>query len=82
MLPSFLPLAFALLTAAQESPIIVKLVPPKETGIADVLIGALGLSGALALLAAVLGVVVASVMFLVRSRHPFPKSGDQPPTRL
>ena len=70
---SLLPLAFFLPTsAAQQQPIIVKLVDPgtHPKGIADILIGALGLSGVLALLALALGVLVAGLLFLVRSRHP------------
>jgi hypothetical protein len=35
-----------------------------------VLIGALGLAGALALFAVVCGIVTAGILFLVRSRHP------------
>ena len=56
----------------QSPPVIVKIVEPTTdpTGIADIIIGALGLTGALALLALTLGLVVAGVLFLVRSRHP------------
>jgi hypothetical protein len=53
------------------SPVIVKLVEPAEKGLADVLLGSLGLSGAIALAALVLGLVLAAVMFWMRSR-----SGD------
>jgi hypothetical protein len=69
---SLLPLAFFLLTSAQSQPIIVKLVEPKTpgTGVADILIGALGLSGVLFLIAITFGVLVAGVLFLIRSRHP------------
>jgi hypothetical protein len=54
----------------QQDPIIVRIIePPTDpTGLADVLIGALGLTGALALLAVVLGVVLGTVMFWLRSR--------------
>jgi hypothetical protein len=54
----------------QQPPIIVKLVePPRDpTGIAHVVIGALGLTGAITLIAVVLGLLVAGVMFWVRSR--------------
>ncbi len=51
------------------SPIIVKLIEPHPkdpTGLADVLIGALGLTGVLALLSLLLGVVVAAVIFWMR----------------
>ena len=76
-MPAFclLPFNFSLLASAQraaEPPIIVKLIEPNTDplGLADVVIGALGLSGALALCAILLGVVLAGVLFLVRSRHP------------
>ena len=71
---SLLPFAFDLFTSAQRQPppIIVKIIEPKTepTSIADILIGALGLTGTIALVALVLGLAVASVLFLVRSRHP------------
>ncbi len=51
-------------------PVIVKIVEPKKTGLSDVLLGALGLTGVLILGAVVLGIVVAGVMFLLRSRNP------------
>ena len=55
----------------QKPPIIVKLVePPKDpTGLAEVLIGALGLTGAITLLAVVLGALTAVLIFWVRSRR-------------
>ena len=66
--------AISWLLAWQEAkpPIIVKLVEPAgdPTGLADVLIGALGLSGFLAVAAVTLGLVVGGVMFLARSRDP------------
>ena len=54
----------------QKPPVIVKLVePPKDpTGIAHVVIGALGLTGVITLIAVVLGLVLAAVMFWMRSR--------------
>ena len=60
------------MTFIQESPIIVKIVeaPHDPTGLADVLLGALGLTGVLTLGAVALGVLVAGVLFLKRSRHP------------
>ena len=54
-----------------EQPIIVKIVEPANdpiSGLADVLIGALGLTGALVLIAAVLGLLMAGVLFWIRSR--------------
>ena len=71
-----LPFAFVLLTSAAQQretpPIIVKLIEPNNDpiGLADVVIGALGLSGALAVCAILLGVVLAGVLFFVRSRNP------------
>jgi len=52
----------------QSPPIIVKLVePPKDpTGIAHVVVGALGLTGVITVIAIVLGVVLAGVMFWLR----------------
>ena len=54
----------------QGSPIIVKLVePPRDPiGLAGVLIGALGLAGAITLVAVASGVVTAAIIFWVRSR--------------
>ena len=56
----------------QESPIIVKIVetPHDPTGLADVLLGALGLTGVIALGAVVLGLLVAGILFVKRSHHP------------
>jgi len=72
---SLLPWYFLLSTSAQRPeppPIIVKLIEPNDDpiGLANVVIGALGLSGALAVCAILLGVLLAGVLFLVRSRHP------------
>ena len=72
---------FSLLNSAQRlasaqkatpPPIIVKLVEPNNDpiGLADVVIGALGLSGAMAVCAILLGVLLAGVLFFIRSRHP------------
>jgi len=54
----------------QPSPIIVKLVEPKRdpTGLAGVLIGALGLTGAIVLAALVSALVFGAVLFWWRSR--------------
>jgi hypothetical protein len=56
----------------QQKPIIVKLLetPHDPTGLADVLIGSLGLTGAIVLLALVTGALFAGVLFWVRSRNP------------
>jgi hypothetical protein len=56
--------------ALQSSPIIVKLIdePHDPTGIADALLGAIGLTGVLTLGALLLGLLMACVMFWIRSR--------------
>jgi len=71
------PLAFllwALQTPApqQPPPIIVKIVetPHDPTGLSDVLLGALGLSGVLLLMALIAGVGVGGILYLTRSRRP------------
>ena len=62
-------LALLLLFQSPKPPIIVKLIdPPKENELAHIVVGALGLTGALTLLAMLLGVLLAAVMFWVRSR--------------
>ena len=54
-----------------QSPIIVKLIePPKDpTGIADVIVGALGFTVAATLIALVLGFALAAIMVWVRRRQ-------------
>ena len=58
----------------QSNPIIVKLQQPEAkselSGLADVLLGSLGLTGVIVLAALLLGGVMAGVMFWVRSRQP------------
>jgi hypothetical protein len=51
-----------------SSPIIVKIVelPHDPTGLADVLLGAIGVAGAITLIAIVCGVLFAGVLFLFR----------------
>jgi hypothetical protein len=55
---------------AAPSPIIVKIVetPHDPTGLSDVLIGSIGLTGAIVLLALVIGLAFGSVLFWLRSR--------------
>jgi hypothetical protein len=62
----------ALARQEPQSPIIVRIVEPAgdPLGLAEVLIGALGLSGALGLLAVVAGILVAGGLFLLRRGHP------------
>jgi hypothetical protein len=52
------------------SPIIVKIVetPSDPTGLSDVLIGSLGLTGVIVLLALVFGLLFGAVLFWMRSR--------------
>ena len=53
-------------------PIIVKIIEPPEsalTDLADVLLGSLGLTGVIVLLAVLLGLVTGGVMFWFRSRQ-------------
>jgi hypothetical protein len=53
-----------------QQPFIVKLVelPSDPTGLADVLIGALGLTGVIVIMAVLLGFVTGAVLFWIRSR--------------
>ena len=57
-------------TQPTSDPIMVRIIePPSDVaGLADVLIGALGLTGALVLTAVLFGVVLAGGMFWLRSR--------------
>jgi hypothetical protein len=56
----------------QSSGIIVRLIdaPRDPTGLADVLIGALGLTGVLTVSAVTLGILLAGVMFFLRRHNP------------
>jgi hypothetical protein len=54
----------------QSSPIIVKIVEPKKENIYDVLVGALGVTGAMVLVALLAGLLLAGVLFWRRSRNP------------
>jgi len=60
--------------AAAPAPIIVKIVetPHDPTGLSDVLIGSIGLTGAIVLLALVVGLLFGSVLFWLRSRAQTP----------
>ena len=66
------PFSFSLLSSAQQpqQPLIVKIVEPPgdPTGLAAVLIGALGLTGVIVLIAVLLGLVMAGVLSWIRSR--------------
>ena len=64
----------AALQTQPSSPIIVKLDQPKNDptgGLADVLIGALGLSGVLFLIAVIAAMVFGSFLFWLRRQKPF-----------
>jgi hypothetical protein len=62
----------ALIQPQPQSPIIVKIIPPEEkselAGLADVLLGSLGLTGVIVVAAVLAGALMAGVMFWVRSR--------------
>jgi hypothetical protein len=66
------PQTLALTQAQPSNPIIVRIPqdPPKSelSGLADVLLGSLGLTGVIVIAAVLLGAVMAGVMFWVRSR--------------
>jgi ABC-type phosphate transport system permease subunit len=66
--------ASALSQSQPGKPIIVRIPqdPPKSelSGLADVLLGSLGLTGVIVVAAVTLGAVMAGVMFWVRSREP------------
>jgi hypothetical protein len=55
----------------QEVPIIVRIIePPKDpTGLADVLVGVLGLSGVLGVAAISIGIAIGVLIFWARSRR-------------
>ena len=55
----------------QQNPVIVRIVeaPHDPTGLADVLVGALGLSGAISLAAILLGLIVGGLMYWLRARR-------------
>jgi hypothetical protein len=54
----------------QQNPVIVRIVeaPHDPTGLADVLVGVLGLSGVMTLAAILLGLTVGGLLYWVRSR--------------
>jgi hypothetical protein len=51
-----------------SSPVIVKIIPPKEDSLSDVLVGALGVTGVMVLIALVAALVFGAVLFWIRSR--------------
>jgi hypothetical protein len=66
------PQPFALAQSQPSKPIIVRIPqdPPKSelSGLADVLLGSLGLTGIIVIAAVLLGAVMAGIMFWMRSR--------------
>ena len=58
----------SLLAAAAQRPFIVRIVETPEPGLKEIMMSALGLSGALAIGAVLIGIVVAGVIVWVRSR--------------
>ena len=64
------PSRYLLPSVRQQQPIIVKIIEPNgdPTGLSEVLLGSIGLTGVIVLLAVVLGAVFAGVLFWVRSR--------------
>jgi len=55
-----------------SNPVIVKIIEPPHdpTGISDVLIGSIGLTGVIVLLAILFGLIMAGLLFWFRSRNP------------
>jgi hypothetical protein len=66
-------LFLALAQSQQPGPIIVKIEQPAAkselSGLADVLLGSLGLTGVIVIAAVLLGALMAAVMFWIRSRQ-------------
>lgn len=62
----------ALSQAQPDKPIIVKIIPPEKkselSGLADVLLGSLGVTGVIVVAAVLMGAVMAAIMFWIRSR--------------
>ena len=63
------------LAAAAQSPIIVRIVEAPEPGLGEIMLRALGLSGLLAVGAVLVGILVAGIIFWVRSRSADTQSG-------
>jgi hypothetical protein len=61
----------------QPEPIMIDIVEPPESpvaGLADVLIGALGVTGVILVIAILVGAVLAGLMFWLRSGNPLSRS--------
>jgi hypothetical protein len=59
--------------AFQNQPVIVKIIEPNRdpTGLADVLIGSLGLTGVMVLIAVIAAAIFGAILFWMRSRKPY-----------
>jgi hypothetical protein len=72
-----------LLQEQPPNPVIVKIVPPSgdPTGLSDVLLGALGLTGVLVVSAMILALLFAGGLYLFRFKfgNPFPSASEQRP---
>jgi hypothetical protein len=64
--------------ALAAQPIVVKIVEPKQKGLDDVILGALGLAGVFTLGAVLLAVVMAGLLFWLRTKS---KGPDAPHIR-
>jgi ABC-type phosphate transport system permease subunit len=59
------------LTAFSQPPVTVRIIAPPEDptgGLGDVLLGSLGLTGVMVLIAVAAGVIFAGILFYIRSR--------------
>ena len=74
---------FAIQQQAPPDGVVVKIIPPASDveGLADVLVGALGLTGILVLSAVLLALVFAGGLYLFRLKFgdPFPSASEQRP---
>lgn len=60
--------AIRLLQPSQPPPIFVRIIPPKEENLYDVMVGALGITGLMVLVAVVAALIFGGVLFWLRSR--------------
>ena len=52
-----------------QQPIIARIIePPKQSGLVDVVLGSLGLTGVIVLIAVIAGCILAGLLFWIRSR--------------
>ena len=62
--------------APSEPAVLVKIVQPKPKTLADIVFGAVGLTGVLVAVAVVFALGLAGVLFLARSRNPLKNASD------